>query len=207
MFVKLTIAGVITLATIVGMVRIKRHLDGDSSGSLFGGKRKGEERESRTDLEEFVRAYRRERDAAPDAAPAVAAPTAAPAASATPAANAPPPAAAPKPRAAYLEGAKKVMYMVLRSGLPDHHVFANCVVADLFEPGAPLPPALGQARTDLVVCRNDLRIVAVVDVGTQSDAIKRALEAQLHSAGIRYVPVQPPTLPKPAQVRALIYPA
>jgi hypothetical protein len=208
MLLKLTLAVVILVATIIGMARVKRHLDGDSGGSLFGSARKREERASRTDLEEFVQAYRREHGGAGGAArQALAAPAAASPATATPAAGAPHPSpTAPRARAAYLDGAKKVMYLVLKSGLPDHHVFANCNLAELFEAGAALPPAFSQARADLVVCRSDLRAVAVVDVGAPADALNRALEAQLTSAGIRYVRVQPPALPKPAQVRALIYP-
>jgi hypothetical protein len=203
MLLKFAIATAIILATVFGMARIKRRLDGDGAGSLFGSKRKREEPAGRNELEEFVQAYRRERGVAADAVTqgAAAPPAAAPAASASH-----PSPAAPRARAAYLEGAKKVMYLVLRSGLPDHHVFANCSVADLLEAGGTLPPALGQARADLVVCRSDLRVVAVVDVGAPVDALKRALEAQLTSAGIRYVRVQPPALPKPAQARALIYP-
>jgi hypothetical protein len=204
MLLKLVLAAAILVVTIVGMARIKRQLDGDSGGSLFGGKHKREERASRNELEELVAAYRREHGGAADRATL---PSAAVPAGATPitgASHSSP--AAPRARAAYIEGAKKVMYLVLKSGLPDHHVFANCGVADLFEAGAALPPALSHARADLVVCRSDLRPVAVVEVGAPVDALKRALEAQLTVAGIRYVRVEPPALPKPAQVRALIYP-
>jgi hypothetical protein len=213
MFLKLALAAVIILVTFVAMVRIQRHLKGDDGGSWFGNKPRRDEPQGPNELEQFIQAYRREQGGPGD--PSAPSPAAQPAPAlsadsvhaASAASSAP---AAPRAHPAFLVGPKKLMYLVLKSALPDHHVFANCCVADLLElrPGA--PPALRQARADFVVCHRDLRVVAVVDVmapGAPSDALKQAVQEQLSAAAIHYLRVQPPALPKPAQVRALIYPA
>jgi hypothetical protein len=213
MFLKLALAAVIIFVTIVAMVRIQRHLKGDSGGSWFRSRPKREEPPGPNELEQFIQAYRREKGGAAD--PSVPS-FAAQAAPALPSASAQAPAAAssapaaPKARPAFLVGPNKVMYLVLKSGLPDHHVFANCCVADLLELGPDAPPAWRQARADFVVCQKDLRVVAVVNLiasGAPPDARMRAVHDQLSAAGIRYLRVRPPALPKPAEVRALIYPA
>jgi hypothetical protein len=111
-----------------------------------------------------------------------------------------------KARAAFLSGAAKLAFLVLKAGLPDHHVFAHTRVSDLME-GTSVP-ALANLPIDLLVCSKELGIVAAVDLnnGTQSDALlAREKEQRLRSVGIRYLRFAPGAFPKPADVRRLIY--
>jgi hypothetical protein len=125
--------------------------------------------------------------------------------------SAPAPAASSagaKARAAFLAGPAKLAFLVLKAGLPDHHVFAHTRMTDLID--ALTVPALANLRIDLVVCTKELTIVAAVDLpnGAPSDALIESEKAQrLSTAGIRYVRLEPGKFPKPAEVRGLIYPA
>jgi hypothetical protein len=199
---KLTLALAIIIAALVLMFRLHKQIKGDSG---FGAGSKESAQNNPHELEEFIAAYRRDKtggaaQSRPDAQPAAAA---APAAVATP--N-PLPAAA-KPRAAFLSGAGKVGFLVLKAGLPDHHVFANTRVADLLD--GPANAALGNMRVDLLICNKELAIVAAVGLpnGVQSDsALEREKEQRLRAAGIRYVRFEAGAFPKPADVRRLVYP-
>jgi hypothetical protein len=151
-----------------------------------------------TELEEFIAAYRRDKATGPGQSnPTSAQPAAAPTAATAPAVKA---------RAAFLSGAAKLAFLVLKAGLPDHHVFAHTRVSDLME-GTSVP-ALANLPIDLLVCSKELGIVAAVDLnnGTQSDALlAREKEQRLRSAGIRYLRFAPGAFPKPGDVRKLIY--
>lgn len=156
-----------------------------------------------TELEEFIAAYRRDKatgqvQPSPTSAQPAAAPVVATAAAAA--------TSAVKARAAFLSGAAKLAFLVLKAGLPDHHVFAHTRVSDLME-GTSVP-ALANLPIDLLVCSKELGIVAAVDLnnGTQSDALlAREKEQRLRSVGIRYLRFAPGAFPKPADVRKLIY--
>jgi hypothetical protein len=96
--------------------------------------------------------------------------------------------------------------LVLKAGLPDHHVFANTRLSDLLD-GLSVP-ALANLRVDLVVCDKALAVVAAVDLpdGVQTDApLEREKEQRLRATGIRYLRFVPGAFPKPAEVRGLIY--
>jgi hypothetical protein len=206
MILKLVIAAALILLTLFAMLRVQRYLKGES-GSLFEGKPKRKEAEQGpNDLEQFIESYRREKaNAAGTTAPAPSGPAAAPirpAVPATPAGAAASPAAATA-RRAFLAGPDKLLYLVLKAGLPDHHVFAHCRLADLLDPP---PQGWADAHVDFVVCRNDLQAVAVVEL-ERPEARPRNLAQPLAAAGIRCVQVRASALPKPADVRALVYPA
>jgi len=210
MLIKLVLATVLLVGTMVAMYRIQRRIKGESGGISFGGGEKKTGSGSRSDMEEFVAAYRREKalaanNAAPSPAPA---PTGAPA----------PPAAAAaqsvvKVREVFLAGPAKVLFLVLRTGLPDHHVFANARLGDAIQlAGQPTTPQArahyAQARIDFVVCNKELAIVALIDLAggaRPDDALKRALEPQFKKGGVRYLRLAPNAIPKPADVRQLIY--
>ena len=215
---KLVLALAIIVAALVLVFRFHRQLKGESAGlGLNLGKKKGEETGS-NDLEAFIAAYRRDKTVvgngqAAATAPAAAIPTPAafPVASSPATSPAPPPAMSPagaKARAAFLAGPTKLAFLVLKAGLPDHHVFAHTRMADLLD--ALTVPALANLRVDLVVCTKELAIVAAVDLpnGAPTDALVESEKAQrLSTAGIRYVRLEPGKFPKPAEVRTLIYPA
>jgi hypothetical protein len=215
---KLVLALVIIVAALVLVFRFHKQLKGESAAlGLNLGKKKGEDAGS-NELEAFIAAYRRDKTVVLNGQPAVAAPAAAmpaPAAAALPVtpspatSPAPPPAMSPagaKARAAFLAGPTKLAFLVLKAGLPDHHVFAHTRMADLLD--ALTVPALANLRVDLVVCTKELAIVAAVDLpnGAPTDALVEGEKAQrLSTAGIRYVRLEPGKFPKPAEVRALIY--
>ena len=190
---------VLALAIIVGvLVLVFRFQKQIQSGGSSSTDRKPDGARA-TELEEFIAAYRRDKatgQAQPN--PASAQPAAAPSGATT--------AGAAKARAAFLSGPAKLAFLVLKAGLPDHHVFAHTRVSDLME-GTSVP-ALANLPIDLLVCSKELGIVAAVDLnnGTQSDALlAREKEQRLRSLGIRYLRFAPGAFPKPADVRKLIY--
>ena len=111
-----------------------------------------------------------------------------------------------------------LLYYVFRAGLPDHEIFAGLAVADVLDvvpaaggaPSAqPLPGRLAQRRLDLVVCTNQLEVVAAVVASGSAEARQaddaRFLTQCLQAAGIRVVTVDPAAPPRHHQVHALIY--
>jgi hypothetical protein len=216
--IKLIIAGVLVVAALLGLARFHRYLRGESGGGLFARKTPEPKAEA-TDLEAFIAAYRR--DKAAGGAPAAVSPqatvAAAPAAPvATTAtdlqATAPQPG---RPPGAFLQGPTKVLYLVLKAALPDHHVFVYTRLTDVVKPiGRPMTPQgraqFAQARMDFVVCNKVLNVVALLDIsdGTRpDDPMKQHLQPQLAAAGIRYARVAPNAIPKPAEARQLVYPS
>ncbi len=196
---KLFLALVIIVAVLLLVFRFHKQIRSGIVGSTAGPDKK-EEGTRTTELEEFIAAYRRDKatgQTQPNAASAQ--PAAVPAVPATV-------TAAVKARAAFLSGPAKLAFLVLKAGLPDHHVFANTRVSDLMD--GTTVPALANLPIDLLVCSKDLAIVAAVDLnsGTQSDALlAREKEQRLRGAGIRYLRFAPGAFPKPAEVRRLIY--
>jgi hypothetical protein len=198
---KLILALVIVVAALVLVFRFHRQIQAGGSPKVGPGKK--EEVTRSTELEEFIAAYRRDKgsgQAQPSAGPAQ------PAAVRSPAGGAVVATPAVKARAGFLTGPAKLGFLVLKAGLPDHHVFAHTRVSDLVEGSN--PAALANLPIDLLVCNTDLAIVAAVDLntGTQSDALLvREKEQRLRAAGIRYLHFEPGAFPKPAQIRELIY--
>ena len=195
---KLFLALIIVVAVLLLVFRFRKQIRSDILGAATGVD-KGQDRPRAPDLEEFIAAYRRERaskHAQADQEPSPS--TSASAATAV--------AAAGKARAAFLSGPAKLAFLVLKAGLPDHHIFAHTSVSALIDANA--VPALANLPIDLLVCSKELAIVAAVDLstGAQSDAlVAREKEQRLRGAGIRYLRFAPDALPKPVDVRALVY--
>ncbi len=148
------------------------------------------------ELQALIAAYRTGRAdprALTEAAPAAAAP--ARAAPSAPAASAPAAAAARSGKpGTLLRPEVKVAYLSLKAGLRDHHVFPNVPLTDLGQTESP-------ARVDLLVCRPDFSVLAAIDVNLGDDA----KAAPLRAAGIRYLRFSTASMPKPAELRALLY--
>jgi len=193
---KLVLALAIIVAALVLVFRFQKQIQ---AGLKTGAESKPDGARA-SELEEFIAAYRRDKGTGPVQAPPLSAqPAGAPGLAAAT-------AAAVKARAAFLSGPAKLAFLVLKTGLPDHHVFAHTRVSDLMEGTS--APALANLPIDLLVCSKDLGIVAAVDLnnGMQSDALlAREKEQRLRSAGIRYLRLAPGAFPKPADVRRLIY--
>jgi hypothetical protein len=211
--IKLTIAGFIMIAALVGLARFHRYLRGESGG-LFSGRNPREPKSEASELEAFVAAYRRDKAAGgnPVASPAQAPVPASPAPAASVQAAAQLPDKAPR---AFLQGPAKVLFLVLRAALPDHHIFVYTRLTDVIKPiGRPMTPQgraqFAQSRMDFVVCNKALDVVALLDIsdGTRpDDPMKQHLQPQLAAAGIRYVRVVPTAIPKPAEAKQLVYPS
>lgn len=160
------------------------------------------------------------RPIAPAAAPA---PAQAPLSHAAPAAPAAatPPAAAPAATAAavvarerFLGQHETLLYLVLKTGLPDHEIFANVSLAALVALSASSSEREQQVRRlapyqlDFVVCDKNMHIIAAVDIETAGGAdaagIQQFKADYLKRAGIRLVRVNPAAMPKRDQVRGLV---
>jgi hypothetical protein len=199
---KLILALAIIVGVLVVVFRYQQQIKGEG-GSKGMAK---EERMSNTELEEFVASYRR--DKAPGGTqPATLAPVQqSPASASQTVAVAPPAAAGWKPRPTFLSGGAKLGFLVLKAGLPDHHVFAHTRMGEVVE--VPQGNPMANVGIDLVVCNKDLSIVAAVDVPAgpgPATPMEREKEQRLRAAGIRYFRFAPRALPKPGDVRRVIY--
>jgi hypothetical protein len=118
-------------------------------------------------------------------------------------------------KARYLGRTDALIYMLFKTGLPDHAVFANVAMADVVEPAPSLQGIereqnlrkLALYRLNLVVCDGKMEIVAAVVLeDTSSDAARvQFAESSLAGTGIRVVRLHAASLPRHHQVRALVY--
>jgi len=126
---------------------------------------------------------------------------------------------APEPGIAYaarphlLSPAEKLIYYLLRTGLPDLEVFAKVPLAAVIDaPGRGYDHEqqlrrLARQVLDFVVCDKGMKIMAGVQlaaVGPEAVVAQRIRSECLKSAGIRLVTIDPAALPKRAEVRAFI---
>jgi hypothetical protein len=163
------------------LLRFHKEIKGQSTG-LSDSKFK-EGAASSNDLEAFILAYRRDKEAG--AVPAVTTWTA---------------------RKSFLTPHTKLCYLVLKAALPDHHTFCNARLADALEMHTGHP--LASLGIDIVVCNKELAPVAAVDIcneGERDTQTERDKIERLQSAGIRHLRFTPGGIPKPAEMRDLIY--
>lgn len=154
-------------------------------------------------LEAIVAAYHR--GELPGNSPSAARPApAAPAATFVAAAAPAPLLAEPARREGFLSGATKLGYLLCKSALRDHHVFAHVPLHTLSASG--LDPKLAQATVDLLVCNAGLEPVAAIDVSGAEAPPPDAAKAQaLRGLGIRYLRLSAKSLPRPGQLKDLLY--
>ncbi len=190
---------ILLVGIVVGWYWLFRSIkEGGETGPRRGAKNL--DRESSAELEAFIAAYRSGKLSSselktPATQPAAALPgmsTPQPAvASAKAAASDPAPAPLLRPEV-------KLAYLTLRAGLRDHHVFPNIRLSDMGRGAA-------NGKVDLLVCDAGFRLIAAIDVfgsEARSDADKTSF---LREAGIRYLKLSVGSMPKPADVRTLIY--
>jgi hypothetical protein len=145
----------------------------------------------------------------PQASPAAASATGFPAP-----AQAPSVPAAHPPAQRFLGQAETLLYYLLKTGIPDHEVFANVPLAAVVGvPGAG-PEREQQLRRlapyqlGFVVCNKSMRVVAVAEMDTAGSV--EAAGAQnfkaecLKQAGIRLVRINPAALPRRDQIRTIV---
>ena len=204
--------GLLLGATIVALVLVvwfKWH-----KRMTGGGDSPREEKAQAESLEAFIAAYRSGNASARASAgsavdaPSPAVPSATRNIAAAPAGA---PAVAPMPlaeaavkRDAFLTGAAKLVYLTFRSGLRDHHCFAQVRLQSLCT--GRLDPGLQSACVDLLVCNASMSIVAAIDiVAAEQAAVDAAKTECLRGLGIRYLRLSPRSLPKPGEIRTLLY--
>jgi hypothetical protein len=166
----------------------------DAEAEMFAP-RSGKTAEPRGEsLEAFIAAYQRgEVSIKPQAAaPAVAPPIAA-APAATPAIR----------REAFLSGAARLLYLACKTSLRDHHCFAHVHLQSLCT--GRLEGALQGAAVDILVCDAAMHIVAALDIVDAPAAADAAKADCLRSLGIRHLRLSAKSLPRPGELRDLIY--
>ncbi|MGH8620475.1 MAG: DUF2726 domain-containing protein [Burkholderiales bacterium] len=183
----------------------------------------GRDRERTVQVEQMlaeVRAAKGTQGAQATAAAApsgVSAPVAAARAAPVPAAQ-PPAGAAPwHGRERLLDQPRSLAYLLLRTGLPEHEIFANLTLADVVGVGAQWQGLereqhlrrLAQTRADFVICTRRLQPVAVITLReTVADAAVverlRFTEACLAAAAVRHVSFDAAALPRHGELRALV---
>jgi len=207
MWISLLIGGVLLIAMLAGLYLLQRYIKGEHVGLPRSSRAPSLENSKPDDLDQFIAAYRRDKAQASAPGAAAAASPAAPAP-----ARAPVAAATIKPKTSFLAGPNKLLFLVLRTALPDYLIFPNVRLADAVQVAGqpPTPQAraqLAQARVDFVICNKALAVIALLDItdgNRADDVLKRQLEPQLTAAGGRYLRIAPNSIPKPAAVRALV---
>lgn len=187
LLLKLIAALVIIVVALIVVFRYQRQVKGTGSSIDLGSRGKRDGGSNQAELEEFIAAYRRDKGTSGTAVPA------------TPEALA---GAEHKARAAFLSGAEKLAYLLLKSGLPDHHVFARTPLRELVE--GMMPGGVASEHVDFVVCDQNFAIVAVIVV-RESTPLTEAARQQLQAAGIRCAQFKRGAFPKPAEVRRAVY--
>jgi len=127
------------------------------------------------------------------------------------------PTAAPGPawtvRERFLSQPETLLYYLLKSGLPEHEIFAHVSLAALvgvaerpsgFDRGEQLR-RLAQHELAFVVCDKNMRVVAAVELNRAASASALDLKAEcLKAAGVRLLRVDPAALPGREAIRALV---
>jgi len=116
-------------------------------------------------------------------------------------------------RARLLDDHQRLLYLVLRSALGDHVIMTNIRLADLVDAEGPSPAErdtklepLLRERLDCIVCSSDLVPLAAVMVYDASTGVleERVKVDTLRELDVRFLRFRADSLPKPAEMRALV---
>jgi hypothetical protein len=108
---------------------------------------------------------------------------------------------------------EKLIYLLLKTGLPDHEIFSKVPLTAVIQvPGMGYDHEqqlrrLSRQVLDFVVCDKGMKVVAALQlapVGPEAVIAQRIRSECLKSAGIRLVTIEPGALPKRSDVRALV---
>lgn len=145
----------------------------------------------------------------PEVPPAATSATGSPAPAQTPAVP-----AAHSPAQRFLGQAETLLYYLLKTGIPDHEVFANVPLAAVVgAPGAGSEREqqlrrLAQYQLGFVVCSKSMSVVAVVEVESadtvETAGVQNFKAERLKQAGIRLVRLNPAALPRRDQIRTIV---
>jgi len=112
-----------------------------------------------------------------------------------------------------------MLYLVFRTGLPDHEIFAHVPLEDAIEIADSLhgyerdqrARRLARLRVDLIVCNKQFEVVAAVTLSRDGEQDPeqvenaRFIEQCLRAARIRVIRIGRAALPRHHQVRELVY--
>jgi hypothetical protein len=114
----------------------------------------------------------------------------------------------------FLGPAETMIYGLLKTGMPDHEIFANVMLASVVSASGSGYQREQQIRRlshyqiDFVVCDRDMRIVAAVEMETATGAdaigVRRFKADCLKAAGIRLVRIHAASPPRGDEIRALV---
>jgi len=185
---------------ILGWVILHRRVRGDDTPLIGATKRRARDKATENELEAFVAAYRGGK-IDPVALGSGEEPPLEPATSTTTASTAAALVASPPAAAAtgtLLRPEVKLAYLSFRSGLRDHHIFANVRLGDLG-----YGTAVG--TIDLLICDPGFNYVAAIDVyvGEPPDDVPKT--TFLRRAGLKHLTLAAKAIPKPGQLRELLY--
>jgi hypothetical protein len=108
---------------------------------------------------------------------------------------------------------EKLIYLLLKTGLPDHEIFSKVPLTAVIQvPGMGYDHEqqlrrLSRQVLDFVVCDKAMKVVAALQlapVGPEAVIAQRIRSECLKSAGIRLVTIEPGALPKRSDVRAFV---
>jgi hypothetical protein len=108
---------------------------------------------------------------------------------------------------------EKLIYLLLKTGLPDHEIFSKVPLTAVVQvPGMGYDHEqqlrrLSRQVLDFVVCDKGMKVVAALQlapVGPEAVIAQRIRSECLKSAGIRLVTIESGALPKRSEVRAFV---
>ncbi len=193
--------GLVILAVVfVLWLRTYKSLKGDD-GPLFSMDKRKPRKENNS-LDEFIASYKRGEVPKVDSPP-IPVNAAAKLSSLPTLLNVPAAApTAPVKREAFVSGSTKLAYLVCKTGLRDHHIFAHVPLTALATGGA-IDPALA---VDLLICNAAMAAVAAIDlIDTKNGAANAAKTEYLKALDIRYLRLSAKSLPRPGELHALLY--
>lgn len=114
----------------------------------------------------------------------------------------------------FLGPAGTMIYGLLKTGMSDHEIFANVMLASVVSASGnghqreQQVRRLSQYQIDFVVCDREMRVVAAVELETASGAdaigVRRFKADCLKAAGIRLVCINAASPPQAEEIRALV---
>jgi hypothetical protein len=114
----------------------------------------------------------------------------------------------------FLGGAEALVYRLLRTGMPDHEVFAKVMLAAVVGASGSGHQReqqlrrLSQYQVDFVLCDREMRIVAAVELetagGAEAIGARKFKEECLKGAGIRLVRIDAASPPRGDEIRLLL---
>lgn len=183
---KLLLGLAVTIAVLYGLYRMQRQLRGNSGGGLVSAGIRRSRGERAEDLERFITDFRAQQgpalarqliDAMPDHHLGVESP--------------------PSAAVAALEGPERLLYLLFKTSLPDHHLLPKARLGDFVRDA---PSSLAAHTFTCLVCNRAFAPVCAVGIGPAPQAVEKLLR----DIGVRSLSIDTTAMPRREQVRALV---